>query len=236
MSMQGHKKDERWTAADNYVLKHLHPEESQLYEHVRFATQLAESKDIPSIEVSLLQGKFLMTQCQMINAKHVLEVGTLGGISAIFQASAGPEIKVTTIEVDEHHKAVAEEAIAHAGLSDRIEVLLGAGIDVLPKIRKEVDSGQRPKFDFVFIDADKPNNLNYYNEALAMCRSRACIIVDNVVRGGLLADDSAAENPGVKGAREVIGAVGTDARLLGTTVLQTVGEKGYDGFLVCIVK
>lgn len=236
MAMQGHKKDEKWLAADDYALKHLQPPGSQLYDHIQYATKLAESKGLPSIAVSLLQGRFLMTQCQMIDAKHVLEVGTLGGISAIFMASAGPDVKVTTIEVDEHHKVVAEEAIKHAGLVDRIEVLLGAGVDVLPRVREEVESGQRPKFDFTFIDADKPNNLDYFNEALAMSRSRACIIVDNVVRGGLLADDSAAENPGVKGAREVIGAVGKDDRLLGTTVLQTVGEKGYDGFLVCIVR
>ncbi|KAK5175106.1 uncharacterized protein LTR77_000243 [Saxophila tyrrhenica] len=235
-AMMNHEHDERWTAVDAWALDALHPKESHLYEHIQFATELSETKGLPSIEVSHLQGKYLMTQCQMIDAKKVLEVGTLGGISAIWMASAGPDVRVTSIEVDEHHKAVAEEAIAHAGLSDRVEVLLGAGVDVLPKIRAQVESGERPKFDYVFIDADKGNNFNYYNEALLMCRSRACIIVDNVVRMGLLADDSAAENPGVKGARVVIGAAGKDGRLLGTSLLQTVGEKNYDGFLVCIVK
>lgn len=119
-------------------------------------------------------------------------------------ASAGPDVKVTTIEIDPKHKKVADDAIAHAGMSDRIEVLLGAGMDILPNIRAEVHSGTRPKFDFVFIDADKPNNLNYYNEAIALSRSRACVMVDNVVRRGMVADDQAAdEDERVLGARKV---------------------------------
>jgi predicted O-methyltransferase YrrM len=129
-------------------------------------------------------------------------------------ACSGPDVRVTTIEVNEDHKAVAEEAIEHAGLSSRIEVLLGAGVDVLPTLRKEVESGERPKFDFVFIDADKPNNLNYYNEAMLMCRSRACIIVDNVVRRGRVADlEAAFEDDSVAGARKVIEVAGMDGRL-----------------------
>jgi predicted O-methyltransferase YrrM len=119
-------------------------------------------------------------------------------------ASAGPDVRVTTIEINPDHAHVAELAIEHAGMSDRIEVLLGAGVEVLPKLRAEIQNGTRPKFDFVFIDADKPNNLNYYNEAIAMCRSRACIIVDNVVRRGMVADDRAAdEDERVMGARKV---------------------------------
>jgi predicted O-methyltransferase YrrM len=173
----------------------------------------------------------------MIDAKNVLEVGTLGGVSSIYLASSGPDVKVTTIEIDPERKRVAEEAIANAGLGDRIEVLLGAGVDVLPKIKEDVAEGRRPKFDFVFIDADKPNNLNYYNAAVPMCRSRGCVMVDNVVRRGRLADDNAArEDPNVQGARDVIEAAGKDDRLMSTSMIQTVGEKNYDGFLICIVK
>lgn len=179
----------------------------------------------------------MVTQCQMVDAKNVLEVGTLGGVSSIYLASSGPDVKVTTIEVDPKHKKVAEEAIAKAGLSNRIDVELGAGVDVLPKIRQDVDEEKRPKFDFVFIDADKPNNLNYFNAAVPMCRSRACIIVDNVVRRGKLADDKAAQDdPNIRGARDVIEAAGKDDRLASTSMIQTVGEKNYDGFLICVVK
>ena len=232
-----HEKDDRWTAVDVYAKKHLYTSSSPYYREINDALKLSEDRGLPSIEVSLLQGRFLVTQCQMMDAKNVLEVGTLGGVSSISFASSGPDVRVTTVEIDPERKKVAEEAIAKAGLSDRIQVLLGAGVDILPGVKREVDAGKRPKFDFVFIDADKPNNLNYFNAAVPMCRSRGCIIVDNVVRSGRLADDEAAkEDPYVQGARDVIEAAGKDDRLMSTSMIQTVGEKNYDGFLICIVK
>ena len=78
------EKDERWTAVDKWALNHLYPVQSRLHEHISYAMQLAESNYMPDIAVSLLQGKFLMTQIQMVDAKHVLEVGTLGGASSNF--------------------------------------------------------------------------------------------------------------------------------------------------------
>lgn len=248
-----HEKDERWTAVDAYAKKHLHKPSSSHCSAIDYAINLSKEKHLPGIEISLLQGKWLLTQCQMINAKHVLEVGTLGGISSIWLALSGSDVKVTTVEIDPKRKAVAEEAIEHAGLSDRIEVVLGAGMDVLPKLRDEVKAGTRSAYDFVFIDADKPNNLNYFNESVQMVRSRGCIVVDNVVRRGRLADDEAAQSdPAVKGARAVIEAAGNDDRVstyvdektahscvvrstlttlpcvsVSSTLLQTVGEKNY---------
>lgn len=232
-----HERDERSTAVDQYCLKHLHTPSSSSYAAIDYSTQLSEKSGLPAIEVSYLQGKFLALQCQMIDAKNVLELGTLGGTSSIWMAMSGPEVKVTTIEVDPEHKKVAEQAIAHAGLSERITVHLGAGLDVLPQIHSEVTSNKRPLFDLVFIDADKENNLAYYDYAIRMCRSRACIIVDNVVRSGKLADDEVAKKDSrIQGARKVIEAAGRDERLMGATVIQTVGEKNYDGFLMCVVK
>ena len=86
-------------------------------------------------------------------------------------------------------------------------------------------------------DADKPNNLNYYNEIVPMTRSRGCIIVDNVVRGGRVADNEAAKQDArVEGTRKVIAAAGKDERIMGASLIQTVGEKNYDGFMICVVK
>lgn len=177
-----------------------------------------------------------MLQCMLIDAKNILEVGTLGGYSSIFLASSSDDAKVTTIEIEPKHRDVAERAHAHAGLGDRIEVLLGAGLDVLPKIRQEVEEGKRQLFDFVFIDADKENNLQYLNEVVPICRSRSMIVVDNVVRRGQLADEELARtDTRIAGARRVVEAAGKDPRLE-CSLVQTVGEKNYDGFLLCVVK
>lgn len=228
--------DARWKAVDHYALEHLYPPGSPYYAALQYARDISEQEGLPSIEVSPLQGRFLKLQCMLLNAKNVLEVGTLGGYSSIVLASSSEDAKVTTVEIDAKHKAVAEKAHAHAGLSDRIQVLLGSGLQVLPTVHKEVEAGTREKFDLVFIDADKENNLNYLNAAIPMCRSRALIVVDNVVRKGQLADaELATRDPRVAGARRVVEAAGKDPRLE-STLLQTVGEKNYDGFLLCVVK
>lgn len=232
----GHEKDPRWTAVDHYATRHLFPQHSPYYHALEHALELSAKHDLPSIEVSALQGKFLALQCRLLRARHVLEVGTLGGYSSIWLASSSAEVKVTSVEIDAKHKAVAEEAIAFASLGDRVEVILGAGNDVLPQMRKDVEAGKREKFDLVFIDADKENNLNYLTEAISMCRPNGLIIVDNVVRQGNLADDEVAKSDSrVQGARKVVEAAGKDDRLE-CSLLQTVGEKNYDGFLLCIVK
>ena len=233
-SGQPYEHDERWSAVDRYALQHLH-QNHPYAEALVYAAELSMKEGLPNIEVSPLQGKFLALQCQLINAKRILEVGTLGGYSSIWLASTGPDVTVTTIEIDPHHAEVARRAINNAGLSGRITVVEGAGVDVLPKIREEVEAGSLEKYDMVFIDADKQNNLNYLNESLRMCRSRALIIVDNVVRKGQLASAEAAEkDERVLGARKVVEAAGKDDRVLSATLMQTVGEKNYDGFLMCV--
>lgn len=231
---QEYEKDERWQAVDRYAVEQL--DRNNTYNQaLQEAKELGEQENLPNIEVSVMQGKFLAVQAQLINAKNILEVGTLGGYSAIWLASTGANI--TTIEVDPRHKQVAEKAIAKAGLAEQVQVLLGAGIDVLPKLRAEVEAGQRARYDMVFIDADKENNLNYFTEAVKMTRSRACIVVDNVVRRGRLADAQAATTDSrVRGAREVVEAVASHELVLQSTLMQTVGEKNYDGFLMVVTK
>lgn len=178
-----------------------------------------------------ISGKFFALQCRMLSVKHVLEVGTLGGYSAIWIASENPSLHVTSIEFDSYHASVARQNIEAASLSKQIEVILGAGLDILPQLHSQIGSGKREKFGFTFIDADKLNNWNYFDWAVKMSVSRACIVVDNVVSKGKLADEEAAvTNDMVKGGREVVEKVGSDQRVDGI-VLQTVGEKDYDGYV-----
>ena len=151
-------------------------------------------------------------------------------------AAAHPDLHITTVEVNPEHAAVAQESFKNAGVADRIEVLVGAGLDVLPGIATEIQQGKRQKFDFVFIDADKPNNLGYLKLAVGICRSGAEIIVDNVVRKGKLADEEAAKtNEQIRGSREVVEGAGRHEGLE-CTLVQVVGEKNYDGMLICLVK
>ncbi|KNG50117.1 o-methyltransferase family 3 [Stemphylium lycopersici] len=232
---QNHEKDPRWTAVDTYTTSHLHssPSSTPQPSTLQHALDASAKAGLPDIAVSASQGKYLQLTARLARATKILEVGTLGGYSTLWLATAGPDVHVTSVEVDPHHAHVARTNIESAGLQDRVDVRLGAGLDVLAQLAQEVGEGKRDRFQFVFIDADKQNNWNYVDIALGMCESGACVIVDNVVRKGKLAKDI--DDPGVVGARRVVENVGKDQRLDGV-VLQTVGEKSYDGFLLAVVK
>ncbi|XTI89007.1 hypothetical protein V2W45_538965 [Cenococcum geophilum] len=109
--------------------------------------------------------------------------------------------------MDERHAAIARENLVAAGVAERVEVIVGAGLDVLPNLVKEVQSGARGKFGLVFIGTDKQNNLAYVDYALGMCVQGACIIVDKVVRKGMLADLNTTDSR-ILGARKVVDRVG----------------------------
>jgi predicted O-methyltransferase YrrM len=232
-----HEHDPRWDAVDTYANGHLIPSYASADKTNPYTHALTNSlaRGLPDISVSPAQGRFLALQARLVNAKSILEVGTLGAYSTLLLASAGPDVKVTSLEVNAHHAAVARENIAYAGLQDRVSVLEGAALDTLPKLHAEVEAGKREKIPFIFIDADKPNNLAYFNWAVKLAPKGGVIYVDNVVRKGQLADESKKDEPAVKGSRSLVEAVGKDERV-DAVVLQTVGEKNYDGWLMAVVK
>lgn len=177
-----------------------------------------------------------MLQARLLRAAHILEVGTLGAYSTIWLAYASPNVYVTTVEVDERHARVARQNLEAAGVSERVEIVVGRALDVLPRLRDEVERGEREGFEFVFVDADKENSWAYFDESVRMCRPGACVVVDNVVRKGQIADEEVAERDSrVRGGRVVVENVGKDKRV-DAVVMQTVGEKNYDGFLIAVVK
>ena len=185
---------------------------------------------LPEIAVAPNQGALLHILARAVGAKRILEVGTLGGYSTIWLARALPEDgKLITLEVDKKHADVAQKNFERAGLADRIEVRVGKGIDLLPKVAAEKGA----PFDLVFIDADKPSNGAYFDWALKLTRPGSLIIVDNVVRGGAVADaDSFDSN--VKGVRSLAERLAGEKRVK-ATVIQTVGVKGYDGLAIAVV-
>ena len=235
------EQDPRATAVDAYTASHLIPSTEPIKKALDRVLRNSIDNGLPDIACYPMQGKFLSVQCRIAGAKNVLEIGTLGGYSSIWFASAGSDVHVTSVEVDPKHREVAMENIAFAGLSERIEVILGTGLDVLPKLAQEVEEGKREKFDFVFIDADKENNWAYFSSVLPMVKTRTCIYVDNVVRKGGLASAEAAKEAAAKGdfridgCRKLVENVGRDNRVE-ASVLQTLSEKNYDGFLMAVVK
>lgn len=225
--------EELWAVVDQYTNSHTHPKSRANTEALRRGLAASKEAGLPDIAASSAQAKFLALFIRSVGVTHALEIGTLGGLTAIWLASENPQLHVTTIEVNPDNAEVARKNIESAGLSDRIEVILGKGIDVIGQLKQEVLEGKRPRFGFFFIDADKENNWNYFNVAADISKPRAVIVVDNVVRGGRIVDPSNTD-PRVNGTRQVIENAGKDPRV-DSVVLQTVGDKGHDGWLWAVV-
>ena len=184
---------------------------------------------LPAINVSPVQGKLLHLLARAIGARNVLEIGTLGGYSTIWLARALPDGgRVISLEAEPRHAEVARANIARAGLDDMVEVRLGMALDLLPGLAERAEP-----FDFVFIDADKPNNAAYFDWALRLSRVGAIIVVDNVVRGGDVVT-AASDSPTVQGVHRFLERLAAEPRV-SATAMQTVGGKGYDGFAIALV-
>ena len=217
---------ELWAEVDRYLLDVIVKPGAPL----RAARDASAAAGLPSIEVSASQGKLLMVLALARGAQRILEIGTLGGFSAIWLASALPaDGCLITIEANPAHAAVARENFDRAGVTDRIELREGQAADVLAGL---VAEGQQP-FDLIFIDADKPGYVEYFEWALKLSRVGTVIFADNVVRkGGVI--DPESEDASVQGARRFNERLGSEPRVV-ATALQTVGSKGHDGFALGVV-
>lgn len=210
-----------WTAVDEYISGHLLKADHALSDAL--ANNAANS--LPPIDVSAPQGKMLMLLAQMAGARHILEIGTLGGYSTIWLARALPDDgRLVTLELDCRHAQIAAENLENAGLASKVEIITGSAIDSLAAMVPDTP------FDFIFIDADKQGNVHYVDEAIRLGRAGATIIVDNVVREGAVIDETS-DDPRVIGTRRLFEHVAHHPRLEATAI-QTVGAKGRDGFLL----
>lgn len=215
-----------WRAVDDYIVAALIPQAEGQAETLAANAQAG----LPAIDVSAPQGKFLHLLALAVGATRILEVGTLGGYSTIWFARAvGEGGKVVTMELDPRHAEIARDNIAREGLSGRVDLRVGPALDLL----KGLEAERPAPFDLAFIDADKANNAAYFAYALKLSRPGGLIIVDNVVREGAVAD-SAAKDESALGARALFEAVSAEPRVSATAV-QTVGAKGWDGFLIARV-
>jgi predicted O-methyltransferase YrrM len=217
---------ELWKAVDEYLVEHLIPSDPVLDQTIVANT----AAGLPSIDVAPNQGKLLHLLARGAGARRILEIGTLGGYSTTWLGRAlDGGGRLITLEANAKHAEVARKNIARAGLEGVVTLRLGAALDTLPKLVEEREG----PFDFIFIDADKPNIPNYMTWALKLSRKGTMIVVDNIVREGEVID-AASGDANVQGARQLFDLLAAEPRLEGTA-LQTVGSKGHDGFVLAIV-
>ena len=205
---------QRWSAVDEY------------YASLLVADEPAVEGDVPPHGVSALQGKLLHLLARVAGARRILELGTLAGYSTIWLARALPEGgRLVTLEADAGYAVIARDNLARAGVAERVEVIVGPALETLPRLGRE-------PFDLIFLDADKRPNPDYLEWALGLSRPGTLIVADNVVRGGAVIDGG--DDPSVRGVRRFAELVAAEPRLAATAI-QTVGDKGYDGFLLALV-
>jgi predicted O-methyltransferase YrrM len=215
---------ETWTGVDDYLSGLFVPSDPALDGALEHST----AAGLPAIAVSPPQGKFLHLLARIRGARRILEIGTLGGYSTIWLARALPAGgRLISLEFEPKHAAVARENVQRAGLGDRVEIRVGRGLDLLPALPAD------ERFDLVFIDADKPSTPEYIRWALKLTRAGSIIVVDNVVRGGDVLDAKTAD-ANARGMRDALAYLAA-APGVTSTVIQTVGSKGYDGFAIGLV-
>lgn len=215
-----------WTAVDEYLADVLLPADPVL------DAALVESDEagMPAINVASNQGMMLHLFARMRGARSILEIGTLGGYSTIWLARALPEDgRLVTLEFDPEHARVAQINLARAGLDALVDIRVGDAVKTLPQL---IEEGTGP-FDFIFIDADKVSYPEYLKYSLQLSAPGTVIVADNIVRNGAVTE-VASDDANVQGVRRFLELIGGEPRVT-ATALQTVGVKGYDGFVLATV-
>jgi predicted O-methyltransferase YrrM len=211
-----------WKAVEDYF-------ESKLTRPDPSYAELQQSSlaaGLPDIAVSAAEGKQLHLMAKMSGARRILEIGTLGGYSTLWLARAlPPGGRLVTLEYSAKHAEVARANLAKAGVGDRVEIKIGAALDILPALEGP--------FDFFFIDANKDGYPEYFRWAVKLSRPGSVIVADNCVRDGKVAG-AASDDPAVIGVRRMADAAAAEPRV-SATVIQTVGSRGYDGYMVAVV-
>ncbi len=215
-----------WIQVDNYFGELLAPSDEVL----DAALAANRAADLPAIDVTPLQGRFLELLVRVSGARRILEIGTLGGYSTIWMARSLPKDgHIVTLELDPHHAAIARGNLRRAGMLERVDLRVGPAADSL---RKLVQEGAQP-FDLIFIDADKAGYPEYLEGSLKLSRPGTTILADNVVREGKVIEPDNPD-PNIQGVRRFTELIAAEPRLQ-ATVLQTVCGKGYDGFTLAVV-
>jgi caffeoyl-CoA O-methyltransferase len=182
---------------ERYAEAHTTPD-GEMFE--RLAAETRAETSAPQMMVGRIEGQFLATLVRLLGAKRVLELGTFTGYSSISMASAlPPEGRVITCDVDPEATAIARRYMDESGHGDKIEIKLGPALETLNTLEGS--------FDLVFIDADKPNYVNYYEATLPRLNERGLLVADNVLWSGRVVEEDGDESTqAIKGFNEHVRA------------------------------
>jgi len=182
----------------------------------------ADRAGLPPIAISPDTGRLLQVILRAIQARRVLEVGTLGGYSALWMVRAlPPGGTIVSLEIDPAHADFARAHLAAAGFGGRVEVRVGPALHALAALDGE-------RFDLVFLDADKEPLPTYLDWALRLVRPGGAIVADNALWGGRVLDASA-DDAATRAVREFNRRLATDPRVTSIVV------PTHDGVAVAIV-
>jgi predicted O-methyltransferase YrrM len=213
--------DPLWAAVDDYWTGKLNAPDPALQ-----AAADTAAAGLPPIAVTPAMGKMLQLLARTVNARRILEIGTLGGYSTIWLARALPaDGELVTCEINQHHADVAAANLARAEVNKIVDIRVGPARDTL--------AGLEGPFDFAFVDADKASGAEYFRQCLRLVRSGGLIVIDNVVRQGKIMDTQSTE-PAVMGTWRLADAIAAEPRV-DATAIQTVSGKEYDGFALALV-
>jgi caffeoyl-CoA O-methyltransferase len=195
---------------DRYAEEHTTPPEPLLAE---LATETRETLQSPQMLTGTVEGRFLELLVYASGARRVLELGTYSGYSSLSMAAGLPEGgRIDTCEISEQHVEVARRYIERSPYADRITVHLGPALETVAKLEGE--------FDFVFIDADKPNYVNYYEAVVPRLSERGFIAADNTLWSGRVLEEDGDE--GTRAIKDFNEHVRSDPRVV--SVMLTVRD------------
>jgi predicted O-methyltransferase YrrM len=210
---------------DDYIQAFSPPDDALLH-----ALKSSKEHELPAINVSPNEGRLLYMLAKISGARKILEIGLLGGFSTINLARAlPPDGKLISLEYVPKHAEVARGNIAYAGLADRVDIRVGAGLDLLPQL----EAANEGPFDLVFIDADKVNYPGYLKWAIRLSHPGTVILSDNLIRDGLVINPPA-DDENAQAIAQFNREINSDSRL--ETLILPIVRESVDGVGITVVR
>lgn len=166
-----------------------------------------QTANMPERNMQILpeQGQFIAMLLKIFNPQRILEIGTYTGYSSLCMSLALPEVRIIALDKNPEWTKIAKKYWQEAGVSNRIELTIGPALDALKTFEDQ-------SFDFIFIDADKKNYLNYFEESLRVVRANGVILIDNVLWNGRVIDFNH-DDPGTQTIRQLNDFISSDPRV-----------------------